>query len=90
MDELLQAAQAVVDRWDSPNWKDGTHTADYINRLRRAIAAAATSDGYRTSPDGLTRKKNAPDAAAPLVPSQCVTLRFGADSSSIRPVKKGE
>jgi hypothetical protein len=38
--ELLQAAQAVVDRWDSPNWSDGTHTADYIHRLRKAIAAA--------------------------------------------------
>ena len=35
---LRKAAQAVVDRWDSPNWKDTTHTADYINALRKTLA----------------------------------------------------
>ena len=37
-DALRQAAKAVVDRWDSPNWSDNTHTADYINALRAALA----------------------------------------------------
>ena len=38
MTELQEAAKAVCDRWDSPDWADGTHTLDYINRLRKAIA----------------------------------------------------
>jgi len=37
MTELQEAAKAVCDRWDSPDWADGTHTLDYINRLRKAI-----------------------------------------------------
>ena len=36
-ERLAEAGQAVVDRWDSPDWADGTHTIDYINRLRAAI-----------------------------------------------------
>ena len=36
-ERLAEAGQAVVDRWDSPDWMDGTHTIDYINRLRDAI-----------------------------------------------------
>lgn len=38
--ELLSAAIAVVERWDSPTWKDQPHTAEYINALRAAIAKA--------------------------------------------------
>lgn len=37
-DELRAAAQAVVDRWDTPAWKDVPHTAEYISRLRAALA----------------------------------------------------
>ena len=37
-DELVAAAQAVVERWDSPLWKDVPHTATYINALRSALA----------------------------------------------------
>ena len=38
---LIKAAREVVERWDSPNWggRHLEHTADYINRLRRALAA---------------------------------------------------
>jgi N-methylhydantoinase B/oxoprolinase/acetone carboxylase alpha subunit len=32
------AAQAVIDRWYSPDWMDGTHTQDYIVRLRAALS----------------------------------------------------
>jgi hypothetical protein len=39
--ELLDAARAVVARWDSPDWSDGTHTGDYMHRLRCAITKAA-------------------------------------------------
>lgn len=35
---LQQAAQAVIDRWDSPSWKDQPHTSVYIAELRKAIA----------------------------------------------------
>ena len=37
---LLAAAQSVVDRWDSPAWKDQRPTADAIDALRKAIAKA--------------------------------------------------
>lgn len=37
--ELTEAAQAVIERWDSPSWKDLPATADYIHRLRKAITA---------------------------------------------------
>jgi len=37
---LIDAAKAVVARWDSPDWKDANHTADYISALRKAIEEA--------------------------------------------------
>lgn len=36
---LREAAQAVLDCWDSRNWK-AAPTADYMRRLRAALAAA--------------------------------------------------
>jgi len=39
MTPLQKAAQAVIDRWDSPNWKDQQHTAEYIAELRKALDA---------------------------------------------------
>lgn len=39
--DLLAAAVAVVDRWDSPIWKDQPATAWFINDLRKAIAKAS-------------------------------------------------
>ena len=35
--EMVAAARAVVERWDSPLWKDVPATAVYINRLRDAL-----------------------------------------------------
>ncbi len=35
--ELLQAAIALIERWDSPLWKDLPATAEYISRLRKAV-----------------------------------------------------
>ena len=38
-DSLLAAAEAVVERWDTPLWKDAPATAGYINALRAAVEA---------------------------------------------------
>lgn len=38
--ELREVGRSVVDRWDSPKWKDQPHTGEVINRLRAAIDAA--------------------------------------------------
>jgi hypothetical protein len=35
--EVIAAAQDVIDRWDSPLWKDVAPTAEYIGRLRAAV-----------------------------------------------------
>lgn len=34
---VREAAQAVIDRWETPNWKEAEPTADVIARLRNAI-----------------------------------------------------
>lgn len=39
MTPLQKAAQAVIDRWNSPSWKDQPHTAEYIEELRKALDA---------------------------------------------------
>ena len=38
MSELRKAAQAVVDQWDTPNWKLVMHTGVLIDRLRATLA----------------------------------------------------
>ena len=38
MSDLRKAAQALVDRWDMPLWKDAPHTGQYIDALRAALA----------------------------------------------------
>ena len=38
--ELIAAAEAVIKRWDSPNWSNQPHTAVFIERLRKAVEAA--------------------------------------------------
>lgn len=40
MNNLIEAAQAVCDRWDSPNWKDEAPTAELIGKLREAISGS--------------------------------------------------
>ncbi len=44
VNELREAAQAVIDRWDTPKWKDAAHTGDFINRLRRAVDAIEAAE----------------------------------------------
>ena len=38
--DLVEAAEALIVRWDGPLWKDAPHTAYYIDGLRKAIASA--------------------------------------------------
>lgn len=38
--EMVAAARAVVERWDTPLWKDAPATAGFINRLRDALPPA--------------------------------------------------
>ena len=37
---IKAAAQAVVDRWHTPLWKNVAATAEYINALAKAIGEA--------------------------------------------------
>ena len=34
---LVEAAQALVDRWDTPLWKDVPHTGEFIGKPREAL-----------------------------------------------------
>ena len=43
LEDLIAAARAVVDRWDTPLWKDVPATAEYINRLRKLLPANETN-----------------------------------------------
>ena len=38
---LVDKGNAVVERWDSPLWKDVPHTGTFINDLRTAVEAVA-------------------------------------------------
>lgn len=40
---VVYAASAVIERWDSPKWKDEPHTAEFINRLRAAVNVASSN-----------------------------------------------
>lgn len=39
-DGLVNAAQAMIDRWDAPLWKDVPSTAEFIGGLRASVAKA--------------------------------------------------
>lgn len=36
--KLLKASISLVERWDTPLWKDVPSTAEYVNDLRKAIS----------------------------------------------------
>lgn len=46
MTDLHAAAQAVVDRWDTPLWKDVPATGEYISALRAALSTPAVPPGF--------------------------------------------
>lgn len=41
---LVKAARAVVERWDTPLWKEAPATAEVIHRLRAALAEEASPE----------------------------------------------
>lgn len=53
--KLAEAARAVIDRWDSPAWKDAPHTGEYIHALRQALASyeAAQAEAKPADPGQL-------------------------------------
>lgn len=40
---LREAGKALVERWDSPKWKDLPHTAIYIDEMQQALSTPDTS-----------------------------------------------
>jgi hypothetical protein len=42
---LIEAAKAVVERWETPLWKDAPAAAKFIYRLRDAINAYKPTEG---------------------------------------------
>lgn len=42
---LLRAAKAVIEQWDTPNWKRTKPTGELINELRRAVAKTEETGG---------------------------------------------
>lgn len=45
MRAVLLNARAVINRWDSPLWRQEVHTAEFIDQLRKAVDAAEASMG---------------------------------------------
>jgi hypothetical protein len=63
---LREAAQAVIDRWDTPLWKDVPATATYINALREALAqperfSGACGKGIKQEPVAYKYKESSPE-----------------------------
>ena len=42
--ELRAASQAVIERWDSPRWKDLPATAEFINAMRELLPTPPKED----------------------------------------------
>ena len=38
-DSLAEAAKAVIDQWETPNWRLRESTATYMNALRNTVTA---------------------------------------------------
>jgi hypothetical protein len=49
--DLVEVAQAVVDRWNTPLWKDVPATAHYINALEGVLKAVNTSENEGKADD---------------------------------------
>jgi len=68
MNKLLEAAKAVIARWDTPLWRDAPATAVFINELRAAVASME-SQPTTWAPHGL----DAATRAQPTKPMNCGT-----------------
>ena len=76
---LREAAQAVVERWDTPLWKDVPATTFYIANLRAALAAAhQPPDAFQT--EGGLKSEIRTTSTAPVQmpePAGCVVYANG-------------
>jgi hypothetical protein len=87
--ELRTAAQAVVDRWDTPLWKDVPATAEYIGRLRAALAAGqatAAQQGvaYAALPEPYCNAHDDADACYPDMFSEHQMRAFADATHTLR------
>lgn len=44
LSKLISAANAVVERWETPAWKEAKPTASYVHELRDAVKAMECAD----------------------------------------------
>lgn len=49
-EKLINAAQAIIERWDSPMWNWGEPTASLVHELRRALAEHQAQDEAKAAP----------------------------------------
>ena len=87
--DLRTAAQAVVDRWDTPLWKDVPATAEYIGRLRAALAAgqataAQQGAAYAALPEPYCNAHDDADACYPDMFSEYQMRAFADATHAIR------
>jgi len=82
MGVLRQAAQALVDRWDTPAWKDAPHTGQYIDALRAALAQPEQEPQWDEVFDAAVRAyaRSAPSREALRL---CFQNKSGRDQISI-------
>ena len=40
VDDLVDVLEDIIERWDTPLWKDVPHTAEYIDAARFVLAKA--------------------------------------------------
>ena len=40
VDDLVEVLEDIIERWDTPLWKDVPHTAEYIDAARFVLAKA--------------------------------------------------
>lgn len=69
---LRRAGQAVVDRWDSPKWKDQDPTAKVINELRAALAASSDEHARRIKSEALLEMANRLDKQCCECHDECI------------------
>lgn len=57
-DRLHRAAKALIERWDSPLWKDLPATGEFIEELRQALADRKEIDVLRYERDAARHKSD--------------------------------
>lgn len=90
-DELRAAAQAVIERWDTPLWKDVPATANYINRLRAALGSTPQPQGEREAwAEHMELRDKAWEAAGQRVRDEDNGLRASTPSTAARGIRPSE